>query len=130
MSEIKLRAWDPVKMEMVFANVCDNDEMSEWITWEKPIDSPENTGVGFDIEQFIGINDCRGTGIYWGDVLESTVDHMLFKWLVCHNGWATVIKNISDLHIDLTPEFIVDSSLFFIDRVIIGNIHQNPELLK
>lgn len=61
---IKFRAWDTVKKEIRFADICEVDEMSEWITWENPIDSSSNTGVSWEIMQFTGLTDKNGVDIY------------------------------------------------------------------
>ena len=70
MREIKFRAFDPVEKIMVFADVAETDEMNEWVTWELPIDSPINTGIRFDVMQFIDKKDADGIDVYEGDVIQ------------------------------------------------------------
>lgn len=79
--------------------------------------------------KYIGISDSDGQDIYVGDILQSQVDKNLFNWLVVDNGFCFGVKNIGLVHMDTVPSFQVNDYLFFIDRKIIGNAHQNPELL-
>lgn len=73
--------------------------------------------------QFIGLVDERRAKIWEGDVLANTVDPVLLKWVVTNNGWAYCVRNANNLR-----NFLIVDSMFFIDRRVIGNIHDSPEL--
>lgn len=78
----------------------------------------------------VGLVDSDNQDIYEGDILQSQVDDVLFNWLVVHNGFSFAIKNIGLYDLALVPPFIVNCAMFFIDRKVIGNMYQNPELIK
>ena len=87
----------------------------------------------FVIMQFTGLKDKNGKEIYEGDILEHIVKHNpkqmgktfrntveYFNGNIC--GWR--IRNKS-FHFKLTENW-----LFNQEPEVIGNIHENPELLK
>lgn len=80
------------------------------------------------IMQFTGLQDKNSKDIYEGDILQSTIDKQLFNWKVSFNDGGFVIQNIG---IDgyLMNYFPLNQSSCF-NRIIIGNIYENPELLK
>lgn len=80
--------------------------------------------VDIVIQPFIGLKDANRKEIHVGDILASTIDHMLIHWVVEHNGFSFVIRNIGS-----SFQYPINS-LTFIDREIIGNIFQNKDLLK
>jgi len=102
--EIKFRAWDSQLKLMSF---CGLDCAS---VYQECLDDP--------LMQFIGVQDNNGVDIYEGDIVEYCIQ-------VESRGpkKQTVIsmqygKN-SPLH-----------NYFAVDFTIIGNIHENPELLE
>ncbi len=80
------------------------------------------------VTEYIGLKDAKGNEIYEGDILANQDSSSLFNWLVEFKDGGFVIVNIG---IDgyLGDRFRVDSHTFS-DRVVIGNIYKNPELLK
>ena len=72
------------------------------------------------IGQFTNIQDKNGVDIYEGDIL--TV------WI---GGYKQGSPYIVDNMLELYAEFSHDDSYYLFDKVeVIGNIHDNPELLK
>jgi uncharacterized phage protein (TIGR01671 family) len=125
MREIKFRAWDTEEKfythsEAIYLR-CDGLIFL----------GNENANERFIIEQFTGLRDKTGRGIYAGDILE----------VLSHNGTGSYKKMIGEVF------FKTQGSIDYCYRVkthgnfslnsnetngytIIGNIHENPELLK
>jgi uncharacterized phage protein (TIGR01671 family) len=125
MREIKFRVWYqgkmrfPINMEfcpdgLFGINVPDNDGL------------PHYTEKGYTLMQFTGLRDKNGKEIYEGDVVTVT------NWL---NGepWEGHIHNceieFKGGKFDLKDHWMHES-LESSDVTVIGNIYENPELVK
>ena len=107
MRELKFRAWHP-EFEM---NYLEN------LGWFDGLDSGE-----WDVMQFIGVHDKNGTEIYEGDIL-SFIDKTDYG--LPYIGMVTFYNG----SFVITTKCVYPSWSNY-ECVIIGNIHQNPELLN
>ena len=122
MREIKFRAWCQ-RLKKYYFNVGTHPSIMQWCEDYKK-ESPGALIVSplyenYIIEQFTGLRDKNGREIYEGDIV--TVDGVLYfvEW-----------RGAGDWFID--PEcddaFMFTPSIYELE--IIGNIHENPELLS
>lgn len=78
-----------------------------------------------------GLKDKHGKEIYENDILKHSDDDRLLSWLVLFKDGCFGIRNIGiDGTMNHAEFYAINSPYYFIDREIIGNVHQNPELLK
>jgi len=143
MREIKFRAWDSDNNSMIYSNQDRIDTADYW--WEiSPLKvgciTGESGGSQFeppepivtyyeDIMQFTGLYDKSEKEVYEGDILDN---NLYVGWNQLHCAWALfdnkglckeLLADEYDSHGDsLTP--------WHIDIEIIGNIYENPELIK
>jgi len=117
MKEIKFRAWDKKMKRFI--------DMSNCVTLVKDIN---NTNC-CEFLQYTGLRDCNGVEIYEGDIIGGIYDCFI-KWCDdcnCFNLFALWDKSLCmqcDGNITWL-EFVQDC-----EKVVIGNIHENPELLE
>jgi len=89
---------------------------------------------GADIEQYTGLKDRKGTEIYDGDIVEMTYWTnggrsgkakkwpAVISWLDYHAGFYATPK--AGLPLSYRVHFNT-----FAESEVIGNVHENPELL-
>lgn len=123
MREIKFRAWDVLGKKMIH-EVWEigfglTEDSESWLVGD------DQQIKNFKLMQYTGLKDRNGVDIYEGDVL-SGVDMHNLEVIKIKYGWGT--KFIDDGQTNIDP---FDDALFEdFDCEVIGNIYQNPDLLK
>lgn len=112
LNRFNFRAWNIKEKEMI--TPCNGD----FIKWH----SPSNYQDFYVVMQSLNIVDKNGTVIFEGDILENEFLRYEVVWCASkyYTGWK---KRSGDIYTDISPEST--SRL-----VIIGNVYENPELLK
>jgi len=134
--ELKFRAWytpdfETVEGAMKFVQIENDDGL--WFMWEKDHDFRYEFQFPFIdddwiIEQYTGINDMNGIEIYEGDLIKTnTRSLMIVTWADgsfkynYYNGWILIA-------IDNSIQWNLKAENKYYE--IVGNIYENPELLK
>ena len=116
--EIKFRAWEVAKNNWM--------KMDDGETYYIPLPRLMKDGSVI-IEQYTGLKDKNGKEIYEGDIIEDTRGNIWeCLWSETSSGWAFRRKFMSE------DDFMAsdDISDDWLERSkIVGNIHENPELL-
>ena len=129
MKEIKFRAWDKVKKEMINELICfgKNADGTTWINHDNSFNNEKNgymwNSRNLEIMQFTGIKDCEGKEIYEGDIVEcydhpTGIDSCTAEVVFLHGMFKA-----KDMSFPLS-----DYGTVWIK--VLGNIYENPELIK
>lgn len=118
MREIKFRAWDVDNMS--YSGTIGSPAFNEWHELLSPADMP--------IMQFTGLKDKNDKEIYEGDIVKS--ENGRFWEIEFDTGSFGAARKTVDLK--AVSDWISCSSIAFEDLnfEVIGNIYENPELLK
>mgnify|MGYP001569391785 CR=1 FL=1 len=114
--EIKFRAWDKK-----------NKIMIDWNHLRAFKDGWWNNSQELPIMQFTGLHDKNGKEIYEGDILKHILDgfepHELLSVY-----WDEELNGFSSHSLD--KEHLYQTPIMNNEYEVIGNIYENPELLK
>lgn len=151
MRELKFRVWDKKTKKMrQLANIVFNagfgvepNDNTIKLIWVKGKDIIEDKDIqiqredNFELMQFTGLHDKNGKEIYEGDILQQVhyvfsndeYDHKGFKKLIIQVLWgqkeaAFIFKVIKKIDIEMPKDYKEPY------REVIGNIYENPDLLK
>ena len=132
MREIKFRAWNESICEMVDLHKITPLALSDTMNTQLAIQNMDGLFIPFssqfDLMQYTGLKDKNGKEIYEGDI----VNHPRRVFIIdfgryldghglSHSGFFMKVINETDSN----TRTGLDGSL-----EVIGNIHENPELLK
>lgn len=119
--EIKFRAWGAERKEML-----DDIDLLDW-----KAETLNNPGDGWTVMQYTGLKDKNGAEIYEGDIVEDSNFGQREKW------WGVVVWNLVGFQVSFhkpTNKTWTDLAIIYDSPLtkwkIIGNIWENPELLK
>lgn len=134
MREIEFRVWD--NQEKVYLNKkdiaidnlgnvfvfegCNDNDADLWHV--RILVDPDNER--YIIEQSTGLKDKNGTEIYEGDVIKVERDGIIYRVEWIHGGFGLEPRYNS-------PFYPILGNVELRERIeVIGNIHENPELLE
>lgn len=122
--EIKYRAWDVFNDCYTYSNKAAN--LAQFFTRCQALIEGGNKLI---FEQFTGLKDKNGKEIYEGDVTQDTyhINNEEYK-----SGIQIVYWDSNNCSFSIKPSRPYGySPLYYSDkREVVGNIHENPELLK
>ena len=113
MKELKFRAWDGKKMidDVIPASETSIIELFEYEWQETEVEA---------VEQYTGLKDKNGNEIYVGDILLDDIGEPCEPWIVKFDEG----KFVGEI------QGVVEDLFELTDLEIIGNIHENSELLE
>jgi len=146
MREIKFRAWDGFKM-WPSVGFSDSDCGRVIIQESYMVGGGEQWGMYVNaspskkketiLMQFTGLKDKNGKKIYEGDILRFSVidiDENTFEAGVEHSAVAfqlgCFVRKVGDIFDHLKLVWVSEEGDVLEDEEIIGNIYENPELIK
>lgn len=120
-NRFKFRVWDDGHGESKKGFWWSNDMVEFW-TWIRNNHIPES-----NIQQYTGLNDKKGKEIYEGDFLRcigngNFFQEELFGRVEFQDFEYCIVTN--------NPKWPIASFKILTEKEIIGNIFENPELLK
>lgn len=121
MRAIKFRAWDKDANKYVY--ISETVDGGFWVN--NGISQAEMPTNRDSFEQYTGLKDKNGKEIYEGDIFQNDYDggYDVVKWVERHAGFMLCYMGDEDESESL--------SLYKMDELeIVGNIHENPELLE
>ena len=129
MREIKFRAWHKEKKEIVDAEEIDfMNKVINYIDNDYENNRQEIRGAYFeDIElmQYTGLKDMREKEIYEGDIVKLRANHGIGV-IKYYDEWGAVIVE----YIKPRPLAVLGMNYYKEDIEVLGNIYENPELIK
>lgn len=128
MRDIKFRVWSPGNKSMHSAPYIYKGEVYTWghdgmVPWYSE-DQIKLHGVPV-LMQYTGLQDKNGVEIYEGDIVSSYYPNAV----VFFSGGSFMTYIDKGLFIELSQNGLFDTSGNNIYYEVIGNIHQNPDLL-
>ena len=126
MREIKFRGKRVDNGEWVYGDLIHNafDGYRIFPFGIKPDGSYPVEVIPETVEQFTGLHDKNGQELYEGDILSQGTSRFIVKWDEKHAMYKCYFVGLDEHYCNLSDDYIRD---YF---SVIGNIHENPELLE
>jgi len=119
----KFRVWDRGKTQYSICNYVIDDEGLLWQVESAYRDELwKSECKDYIIELCVGLKDIKGKPIYDGDIVEYEDVYYTVEWH--HRGGYNGYEATNKYHGSVLWTEMLSSTM------IIGNIHENPELLK
>ena len=134
MREIKFRAWAPERKELFMCTGCWFEEQGDYHEQDLA-----KVAECFVLMQYTGLKDKNGVEIYEGDIIAThytggTRKGEVFKSLPVKWGTYNIGSNGYEYDCYVVGPHVEEECLYSNmiegDIIVIGNIHENPELLK
>ena len=122
--EIEFRAWDGKKMlyNKDRADFTDEYYDSPWEVFNQVL---EDVIKYYELMQYTGLHDKNGIEIYEGDIVQCNPNVKYYRQVVFEDGFYYLVP-FDDKQVWTIG--VVNSS--HPETAVIGNIYENPELLK
>ena len=122
---IKFRAWDKEEKTMIYPDVKTNDETAKY-TLNAWCDSESDATV---LMQFTGLTDKNGNEIYEDDIVNLILNcKIIHTEKIVFSDGAFCIENFYDGIFYVPFHYYIEDEKKY-EFEVIGNIHDNPELL-
>ena len=120
--EIKFRVWDKFQNKFLDHSCYFNSkDFNEFTAFERYFKCDEE---GCILQQYTGLKDKNGREIYEGDIIQ--LENAPYKYEVVWNKWHWGIDSKG-----IVTDFIQSFTIAVEERcIVIGNIFENPDLLK
>lgn len=135
----EFRAWDKKRKEYFhITQLWSGGTKEDSFTFDGWKDNYGNSGFMDTVllEQYTGLKDVNGDKIFEGDIIHFSYDHTDFYSEVVFNGGKFFGQTWTIPNLDLTTmplgsgyHFNSPFEYYYDDMYVIGNIHENPELL-
>ena len=121
MREIKFRVWDTMTKQMIY-NVFPRNSHGDVVSFDYDI-NPHGTLIFVELMQFTGLFDKNRKEIYEGDIVRLPNED------ICEIQYKADWDYSGFLAISVTKLYGTESYKYWSGKVI-GNVYENPELLK
>ena len=120
--EIKFRVWDKFQKKFLDHSCYFNSkDFNEFTAFDRYFKCDEE---GCILQQYTGLKDKNGREIYEGDIIQ--LENAPYKYEVVWNKWHWGIDSKG-----IVTDFIQSFTIAVEERcIVIGNIFENPDLLK
>ena len=142
MREILFRGKRTDNGEWIYGNYCYAELIDksgyEDLIIEQPADGETRRVIPKTVGQYIGLTDKNGTKIFEGDIVKADDYIFVVKFGKCggvanveNYGYVGFYLEAFSESTRLSAKYgLRDDICYFTDIEVIGNIHDNPELLK